>query len=278
VTYKEDTMKKATTLSVALLAALGITACDDSTGPEMNFGEYHGLEIEGEWSGQIVFGEEIEIKGISGNIDASFTSGQEVVVSWTKQGQQNDPEEVTVAVVRHGVGVTICAVYPDVPGGNRNECGPGQTGHMATRENDVDVDFVVLVPAGVDFNGRTVAGDVSARDLQSDAFGSTISGDVDITTTELAEGSAVSGSVTARIGRTQWDGELTFSAASGNVTVSVPTNADAEVSATAVTGTVDSEFSLPRLANGSMRGNIGAGGGRLRLSTVAGTVLLRKGW
>jgi DUF4097 and DUF4098 domain-containing protein YvlB len=270
-------MKKATTLSVALLAALGLTACGDSTGPDMNVEQYHGLEIEGEWSGQLAFGEEIEIKGISGNIDASFTSGQDVVVSWTKQGQQNDPEEVTVDVVRHAGGVTICAVYPDVPGGIRNECGPGLTGHMATRENDVAVDFVVSVPAGVDFNGRTIAGDVSARDLQSDVFGSTINGDVDITTTELAEGSAVSGSVTARFGRTGWDGELAFSALSGNVTVSVPTNANAEVWATAVNGTVNSDFSLQRLADGSLRGSIGAGGGLLRLSTVTGNVRLRRG-
>jgi hypothetical protein len=279
MTYKGDTMKRTASLSTAALvlaSALGLTACSDSTGPDENTGQYYGTEIEGEWQGQVAVGSEIEIKGISGNIEAALTAGRDVVVTWTKRGQQGDPADVGVEVVPHAGGVTICAVYPDIEGGTKNECSPGQFGQMATREIDVEVDFVVLVPAGVDFNGRTIAGNVFAEGLESNVYGSSISGKVKITTTELAEASTVSGSVDARFGRTEWNGDLKFSAVSGSVTVSVSSSANAEVWASSASGTVSSDFSLPRLIDGSLRGDIGAGGGLLRLSTVAGKVKLNK--
>jgi uncharacterized protein YaiE (UPF0345 family) len=258
------------------MAALGVTACGDTMGPDTDSGWNHTQVIEGEWRGQVTAGNTIEIKGIQGNIEAATASGQEIVVTWKKRGRHDDPAGVTVDVVQHAGGVTVCAVYPDIPGGFRNDCLPGENGHMATREFDVAVDFTVLVPAGVDFNGRTISGDVRVEDLSSNAFGSTISGNVDITTSELAEASTVSGSVNASIGRSDWRRNLAFSVMSGSVTVSIPENTNAEVWATAATGSVSSDFSLPRLMDGSLRGNIGAGGGMLRLSTVTGSISLKQ--
>ena len=55
-------MNKAAAFSVATMTAFGLTACADSTGPE----NVEGSTIEGEWSGHVAIGEEIEIKGISG--------------------------------------------------------------------------------------------------------------------------------------------------------------------------------------------------------------------
>ncbi len=271
-------MKRTISLPAAALAALGLAACDDVTGPDSDETHYyHPLAIEGEWRGQALPGDLVEIKGISGDIRASTAPGQEVVVTWTKQGRQSDPAGVTVEVVLHADGITICAVYPDLPGRPKNECLPGQLGHMVTQDNDVSVDFTVTVPAGVDFSGHTVSGDVFADDLRSNAIGATVSGNVNITTSELAEASTVSGSIEASIGGSNLDRDLAFTAISGSVTVSIPTNVNAEVWATAVSGSVFSDFSLPARPDGSIRGILGSGGQLLRLSTVSGNVMLRRG-
>ncbi len=53
-----------------------------------------------------------------------------------------------IEVVTHAGGVTICAVYPEVPGELPNVCVPGSNSRMNTRDNDVEVTSWVVVPAG----------------------------------------------------------------------------------------------------------------------------------
>ena len=48
---------------------------------------------------------------------------------------------------------------------------------MNTRDNDVEVEFEVRVPAGVRFVGRTVNGGVEAADLPDDAEAYTVNGE-----------------------------------------------------------------------------------------------------
>ena len=68
-----------------------------------------------------------------------------------QEGPQERPAEVKIEVVEHAGGVTICAVYPS--SGAPNECKPGKGGRMNVRDNDVNVEFKVSVPAGVRFVG-----------------------------------------------------------------------------------------------------------------------------
>jgi hypothetical protein len=103
---------------------------------------------------------------VNGAVDATAADGDEVEVTAAKTGRRSDPGSVRIEVVEHPEGVTICAVYPDVDG-RRNECRPGDGGHMSTRDNDVSVHFVVRVPRGVGFSPRTVNGDVQADGLDT---------------------------------------------------------------------------------------------------------------
>ena len=50
----------------------------------------------------------------------------------------------------------VCAVYPS-RNGQPNECKPGHGGRMNTRDNDVNVSFVVRVPAIVTSHSRGCA-------------------------------------------------------------------------------------------------------------------------
>jgi hypothetical protein len=254
------------TVIAALLAGCGD---NDPMGPARTAEEF-------DWTGAVAQGERIEINNISGDVRASFTSGSEVVVHAIRTGRKSDPASVTIEVVRHAEGVTICAVYPDVPGREPNECLPGLQGNMSTRDNDVNVEFTLSIPAGVEFVGRVMSGNVEADGLQSDAFVTTISGNVTVTTAGIAEATAVSGNINVTIGRADPGRPLAFRATSGNVTVRVPSNTNAEVLASTASGKVVSDFRLEGTPT-TKYGRLGSGGPNLWLSTFSGDVTLRQG-
>ncbi len=255
--------------SLTLLAAAFVLGCDGSTGPG---------ELSFEWSGQIAQGDELEVKGINGGIEVTLASGSTAEVTAFKRSDRNDPDSVTVEVVEHAGGITICAVYPDVPGQPANECLPGDQGHMSVQDNDVEVNFTVLLPAGVVLTGNTINGSVTADGLLGNAFLVTINGDVRVSTTQLALGTTVNGSVDASIGLNTWDRDLAFSSVNGNVTVEVPAATNAEVRARTANGSISSEFSeVVEVGPNDWRGTLGSGGRLLTIATVNGNVALRQG-
>ena len=261
-------------------------ACGDVTisGPDWpawppNDKPGHQVRVPFDWQGQVAPGGHIEIKGISGDIRAIRASGTEVSVVATKIGQPGDVAAVRIDVVPHVLGVTLCAVYPDVAGLPPNSCEPGLGGNMSVRDNGhgVDVEFTVEVPDGVTFVGRNVSGDVVATGLYSDAFVSTTFGDARVSTTRLATATSVWGSVITSIGSADWGRDLEFTTVTGDVTVTIPAATNARVQATVGSGSVTSDFPLTQSQPGDMRGTVGSGGPLLRLSTVRGDVALRMG-
>ena len=257
----------------ALVLVAALVACgddDDPTGPGPGDADF-------EWSGQVAQGLAIEIKGISGGITASLAAGAEVEVYALKEGHGDDPADVTIEVLEHAGGVTICAMYPDAAGQPPNVCAPGLDGHLGNNENEVEVTFSVRVPAGVNFVGRTVAGYVTASGLESDAFAYLVAGNADISTTAIAEAQTVTGNIDVTIGESDPDRSLVFSTVSGSVTVRVPADANADVRASFVTGSISSDFPLTETSPGIWEAVLGSGGNLLSLTTVTGNVALRSG-
>src|SRR5207248_8495410 len=58
--------------------------------------------------------------------------------------------------------------------------------------NDVKVDFEVQVPAGVEFNGQTVNGEMAAEGLEADVHASTVNGSVLACTSASRPSAAIS--------------------------------------------------------------------------------------
>ena len=231
------------------------------------------------WHKALAAGKILEIVGVNGSIDASGTSGSEVDVSATKRGRKSDPESVRIEVVEHDDGVTICAVYPTPRGEEENECRPGGKGHMHTRNNDVEVTWTVKVPRGVRFSGRTVNGQVVAEGLTAIAQAFTVNGNITLETSAWGSATTVNGSITARLGRTDWTGEKEFSTVNGGITLDLPADASVDVDASTVNGSMSTEFPLTikgRWGPRRMSGVIGQGGRSLSLSTVNGGLELKK--
>src|SRR5205807_703567 len=80
-----------------------------------------------------------------------------------KHARRSDPDDVKIEVVPFEGGVTICAVYPTPRRAREeNDCAPGDSWHSNTEDNDVQADFTVTVPKGVEFDGQTVNGDIDS--------------------------------------------------------------------------------------------------------------------
>jgi hypothetical protein len=192
-----------------------------------------------------------------------WVPGDEIEVIALKRGTEN-PEHVSIEVVEHKGGVTICAVYPNANPDHPFDCRPSHGGGFRTAAtsdseahirwenggggdvllNDLSVDFLVRLPKRLRFIGRTVNGEVSAHMLEQDVEAHSVSGDV---------------------------------------SVDMNSSPGAEVRAETTTGKVDSEFPLAVrcdhshgvLAFGHI-GHIGHSRRTLRLKTATGDIHLQR--
>lgn len=229
-----------------------------------------------DWNGVIAPGQSIEIKGVNGAIRAEPATGSQAEVHATKSGHRDNPAAVRIEVVPHADGVTICAVYPS-SGGEANECKPGKGGHMNVNHNDVKVEFVVQVPTGVRFIGRTVNGEVEARSLTAFTEAHTVNGKIHLSTAGEAQADTVNGSIDASLGANSGSNDLKFSSVNGTIHVDLPPALNAQVHASTVNGSISSDFPLlvhGRIGPRNMDATAGNGGRELKLSTVNGSIHL----
>lgn len=236
------------------------------------------------WSGRLAPGKEIEVVGVVGEIRAVAATGNTVEVV----GEMRDGR-LPVRVVEHEGGVTLCVVYPTRASSRGTGRGNGsgrcrQEGSIVN--NPPRVDFTVRVPAGVRFAGRTVQGGVRTEGLRGPVSASTVSGSVDVQTSDVAQASSVSGDVRVSMGRLPRDGSLRFSTVSGDVRLTLPADVGAELRASTVSGEIDTDFPMRMEATSRgnafvrvgqrVRGTIGRGGPELEISTVSGDIELRR--
>jgi len=227
------------------------------------------------WSARTFQGQWIEIHANVGEIRAIPADGNELGIVAVRRtpGRAGDSHRLNVDTRRAGFSACVLPVTSQ-----RKSC---EDAFLKTEPGSgVRYDFLVRVPAGVGFAGHTVSGNVSAEDLKSYAWATTVKGDISIVTTDLAEASSKSGDISAIFGRANWKSNLEFETDEGDVTVMAPSNASAMVQAQTGRGRVTSEFPLPtrNAGDGDTRvGRIGTGRGMLTVRTGRGNVELKRG-
>ncbi len=245
-----------------------------------------GRPDEFHWSGRVAPGAAVEIKGINGDIRAEPATGDEVQVVAAKRSRRSDVNSVTVKVVEHAGGVTICAIYPNENSGNPNACEPGPGGQgnssakINVRDNDVRVDFIVRVPPHIGFIGRTINGEIGATSLASNVVSRTVNGSIKISTSGYAEATTINGEISAKLGDANWPQTLVFTTINGGINLDLPSNANTELKAETLNGSITSDFPLNVNSLTSRRrisGRIGVGGRELILKTLNGSINLRLG-
>lgn len=230
---------------------------------------------------QLGAGGSIRVSNVSGNINVSGYDGNAVIVNAFKEGR--DSNQVEIEDRSAGDRVDIGVQYP------RNcNC-------------DASVRFEVQVPRAGRYNFErisTASGDIRAQNFAGNLRASTASGEVEVTNvsgeirassasgnvnvrnaTGEVNASSASGDVDVEIAQLEGAARMTFSSASGDVRVKMPSNLDAEVNLSTVGGSVQTTFPLQvqRRQHGAgeyARGRLGSGAGTLRISSASGNVRL----
>ena len=260
-----------TLAAFALVATIALPAAGQQTQNDNTFN----------WTGKIPNGHWIRVKNLNGGITVGAASGDQVEVVATKHWRRGDPSVVRVTTNTYGNDVVICALW-----GDRSSCDDRGyrtrgNGDSRMRNNDVSVEFKILVPKGVKVSTETVNGGVSVDGVTSEVDAGTVNGEVEVTTTGgRVNASSVNGNVRARLGKIDNDGDMKFDTVNGNVIVEFTGDFGGDVDLETVNGSLNTNFEMTvsgRLDPKHLRAHIGKPGGpRLKLETVNGSVELRR--
>jgi hypothetical protein len=237
------------------------------------------------WSGRVPSGHWMRIENMNGSVTVGQASGDNVEVTATKTWRRGDPALVRIETKSQSDGsVMVCALWDD-----RTSCDDrasnGRDDHRHSgrnnRDNDVSVEFHVLVPRGVKIDAATVNGSVTVDGAASDVEAATVNGEVDVATSGgHVNATNVNGGVRARLGRVDPDGSMEFTTVNGSVIVELPSDFGADVDMSTLSGSLNTNFEMTlrgRMDPHHLRTHVGRPGGpRIKLVTINGGVELRK--
>jgi hypothetical protein len=222
-----------------------------------------------EWHGSLSPGLAVEIRGLNGDVHAVASDSNQVEVYAHVKSETGEPQQVRVRVVQHEHGLTFCAVSPSNKSGDCSVI-PGLAGAEAR------VDFTVRVPKGVGLIGRTVNGEVDARDLSGDVNAETVNGRIQISTWGKAAAKTVNGSIIAVMKDQCATHAAQLSTVNGDITIQVPSIADTSFRAETVHGAITSEFAKLHGGSHHVNNRTGHGSRAINLKTVNGSIQVRK--
>ncbi|MGH7717316.1 MAG: DUF4097 family beta strand repeat-containing protein [Gemmatimonadaceae bacterium] len=233
------------------------------------------------WEGQIPEGSWIKVRSLNGDVSVEPGDGNVTRVRGEKQWRRGDPSEVRFEVFRDGSNVVICALWHEEATCDEDGAHyPRDRERRGDRNNDVSVDFTVVLPRGVKVDVGTVNGGLDVRGASSEVEAHTVNGRVEASTLRgPVNASTVNGSIRVRMDALEGTDALEYSTVNGSITVELPANFQAEVDMSTVNGGVRLDFPVTvsgRMSPRRLRGTIGGGGRRVKLSTVNGSIELRK--
>jgi DUF4097 and DUF4098 domain-containing protein YvlB len=157
---------------------------------------------------------DVDASNIAGNITITRASGNEIVVETIKRSRSRSADEAKEMLAAVQVEVTERNGHIEV----RTQY-PRGDGHRGGRRNfNVSVDINITAPASTRVVARSISGDMKATDIKGELSLETISGNVTIAgANRVANAKTLSGDVT--ITDTQSDGTIDANSVSGNVTL-----------------------------------------------------------
>ena len=228
-----------------------------------------------EWQAEMTPGQTLTVRAIAGNIVVNLASGTQARVTAVKTGS-GDLSLLQIHEVDSYHGPMICVVYPYY----QDTC---NSGSITLHSNDLQVQFTISLPAGVLLDASDVNGDIRVNGVTAPLTLSTVNGRLDLAGIGAVRGSTVNGSITAAYDAFDWTGKANLSTVNGSIDVTLPATASAAIHASTVSGSVSSDFPLQVQGlglfcspGGVLKGTLGSGGRDLNLSTVNGSVHIRK--
>ena len=224
-------------------------------------------------------GGRLEIENINGRVEVTPAAGRTADVAVTKTVRSGDGSMVKAISEVTANGLHVCTIYLNRDP-NRRTCN-GDNNDSGHRNNrlDVDMHYVVRIPAGVRLVVSDVNGNVSVTGADVDSKIETVNGDVMFDGTGATSLETVNGKIVATFTRASWEGTMHVSTVNGSVDLAFPADLSADVRGETVNGGIQSTFPIT-IEKGfgpkSFEGRIGNGGRRLSIETVNGAITLRR--
>ncbi len=237
-----------------------------------------------QWNGTVASGNWVRIRNLNGGIRVERSSGSEVEVVAEKRWRRGNPDDVSIKVTHTGSGgrdVLVCAIWEErtercdehgyeMDDNNRNRRG---------RDDDVAVNFTVRLPEGVRLLASSVNGELDITGASSEVDARTVNGAISARSTGgPVTAETVNGDISVEM-TTVGSDDLEFETVNGSITVTVPASLNADVTMRTVNGTLRSDFPMTvqgRINPRRMSARIGNGGPELELSTVNGSIELKR--
>ena len=217
------------------------------------------------------------IHNTRGSITVDPARADSLQITAVKTYSSSDTGSVHLVAVPYDGGIAVCAVWP----GNDGSCRPGKDVRSGrTHGNDVAVDFTVRLPPRVRLGAMTQIGDVHVKGVSAPLFVGTVSGDLDAETTQgPVSAFSVNGNVRVRMRAFGDTGAVSVVTVNGSVTAELPSRLDADVEAKTINGSITTDYPLTvtgRFTSHSLKGTVGGGGRDVHITTVNGSVTLKK--
>lgn len=206
----------------------------------------------------------VRVENVNGNVRIITWDREEIKVEAVKRAtKQEHLDEVKIEVDAGADHIRIKTRYPD-------------SKSRRDKNNSVSVDYVLTVPVQSHLDRiNTVNGGVEIEKVTGDVEASSVNGNVSAAgLVGKVELSTVNGAVKATFAELKKSASL--KSVNGSVTVALPPEANAKVSANTLTGGINSDFDLHAKKHfpigQNLDGKLGAGGPAIDLSTVNGGI------
>jgi hypothetical protein len=231
------------------------------------------------WEGAIPRGRWLYVRNLNGSIRVDKASGTKAEVTAEKRVRRGSGDEVRIEVKKVGNDdILICAIWFENT--TCDEDGYRTRGSDRwNRRNEVSVEFTVRLPEGVKLVSSSVNGAIRIEGATSEVDASTVNGSISANTSGgPVRANTVNGAIEVTM-RETGTADLEFETVNGSIDIQLPAELNAELDMRTVNGRVSSDFPLTitgRINPRHIRATVGKGGQRLKVSTVNGSVDIRK--
>jgi DUF4097 and DUF4098 domain-containing protein YvlB len=271
------------------------------------FGLWVVLAITAAWgqdfqkSYNLTSGGTVSISSVSGDISVAGANVATLSVRAIREGRDKDVVEIVDESTPDHVSLKV--QYPkgggsyeasvrfvvQVPTGSRYKYDKLTTASGDIEVTNVAGDFIASTASGdvtiSQFQGNitanTASGGLKITNVQGDVQANSASGDVEILgAAGMVSARTASGDVKVELTRVDGNGEMKFASASGDVTVKVPNQLNAQIQMSTSSGDIKSDFPLniEKTEGGGEKasGSFGAGTVILKMSAASGDIHLVK--
>jgi DUF4097 and DUF4098 domain-containing protein YvlB len=244
--------------AVAFLAAPGVMA---------------DVTAEQSWNLELAPNGRFSLENINGNVTVTGGSGNKVeIVAHKKAGSQEYLDGIEITVDHSPDAIRVETKHP-----NKGMKGWFNWG----ADSSGSVTYEVVVPTTTNLESvESVNGNVSVSGIHGAVHAGTVNGEVSASDLHAdARIETVNGSVSASFAKFTGSQKANCESVNGRVTVKLPEDANASVTAETINGGIDgSDFGLKAnkgFVGRDLEGEIGGGSARLSLSTVNGSIKIR---